>query len=168
VAEVRFSLIQTVALGLTVCIFTTMVMGAYVKAIGAGMACPEWGTCRDGQVFPMDAAGVAAEVLHRIAATGVIVLGLALLALEIKDHRQERRLIALTLLAAAVVGVQVFLGALTIWSNLSPMVVTAHQATATVAFALSIVIAQRVWNLPRAIPGQAAESVAPAEGSESG
>lgn len=164
----RLTPIQLAAAALVVCIYMTMVMGAYVKAIGAGMACPDWGTCRDGQFFPMDAAGVAAEAIHRIAATGVIVLGLVLLALEFKDHRSERVLLVLTLILAGVVGVQVLLGALTIWSVLNPVVVTAHQATAILAFAVSILIAQRVWRLPRPIPSQAAAAPAPAEGAKSG
>lgn len=150
--------IQMAAMGLVGCIFITMVMGAYVVAIGAGMACPDWGTCKDGHVFPMDAAGVAAEVLHRIAALGVVAVGLALLFLEVKDHRKERKLLLTTLLVAGVVGVQILLGALTIWSVLNPLVVTAHQTTAIIAFALSIRIASMVWGLPPPKAAAAGES----------
>ncbi len=139
-----------------------MVFGAYVKAIGAGMACPDWGTCKDGQFFPFTNAEVAAEVSHRIAATSVVVFGLALLYLEFTKYREERRLILTTLLTAAIVGVQIALGALTIFSTLAPLIVTAHLATGTLVFGFSLVIALRVWKLPPTA-ASSPETAAPAK-----
>ena len=118
--------IQVAAGALLASAYATMVLGAYVKAIGAGMACSEWGTCNDGEFFSrLDNAGVAAEVAHRVAATTVMVAGAALLAVEFLHYRGERRLLRLTLLAAVVLAVQVSLGAFTIFTNLEPFIVTA-------------------------------------------
>lgn len=154
--------IKIAALALLAAAYSTMVLGAYVKAIGAGMACAEWGSCNNGAFFPLDNVGVAAEVAHRIAATTVMLAGALLLALEFLYYRTERRLFLLTLAAALVLAVQVSLGALTIFTNLEAVVVTAHLAVATLFFALALVIAMRVWKLPPA-PARAG---APAAGSE--
>ncbi len=151
--------IQIAALTLLASAYSTMVLGAYVKAIGAGMACAEWGSCNGGQFFPLDSAGVAAEVAHRTAATLVMVAGALLLALEFLLYPKERRLLGLTLLAALVLAVQVSLGAFTIFTNLEPVIVTAHLAVATLFFALTLVIAMRVWKLPPAV------SIAPSAGA---
>ena len=156
--------IQVAAGALLASAYATMVLGAYVKAIGAGMACSEWGTCNDGEFFSrLDNAGVAAEVAHRVAATTVMVAGAALLAVEFLHYRGERRLLRLTLLAAVVLAVQVSLGAFTIFTNLEPFIVTAHLAVATLFFALTLVIAMRVWRLP---PAAAAGAPAPAAAPE--
>jgi len=162
--------IQIAAVSLLACVFSAMVLGAYVKAIGAGMACPEWGTCRDGLVFPMDSAGVAAEVLHRIAVTGIVAAGLVLLFIEFTRYRAERELILTTLGAAGLVGVQIALGAFTISSNLQPVVVTAHQAVAVLIFGVALVIALRIWRLPPEAAAAGAESraLSEPEGAESG
>jgi heme a synthase len=161
--------IQWAALLLMGAAYSTMVLGAFVKAIGAGMACPEWPTCQGGNPLPaLSYAGVTAEIFHRIAATLVVLAGLVLLFLEFTKFREERGLIKITLVAAALVGIQIALGALTITSNLQPVVVTAHLATATLIFGVTIVIAQRVWKLPRPIPGQAAAARAPTDGAKSG
>lgn len=167
-----FKPIQLAAGTLVASAYSTMVLGAYVKAIGAGMACAEWGTCNGGQVFPLDSVGVAAEVAHRIAATVVIAVGALLLALELLQYRAERRLIALTLLAALTLAVQVSLGAFTIYTNLQPLIVTLHLAVATFFFALALVVALRVWKLappntlaPTGSPGPEADGSKPG-GSE--
>jgi len=142
-------LIQIAAFGLVGAAYTTMVLGAYVKAIYAGMSCPEWPTCDDGLVLPpLDNAGVAAEMFHRIAATTVIIMGILLLALEWLQYRSEKRLILLTLATGGLLGLQVALGAITISSNLHAVVVTSHLAVATLFFACTILLAQRVWKLP--------------------
>jgi heme a synthase len=154
--------IQIAAGGLLASAYTTMVFGAYVKAIGAGMACPDWGTCKDGQFLPFTTAEVAAEVSHRIAATSVVVFGLALLYLEFTKYREQRRLIFTTLLTAVIVGVQIALGALTIFTSLAPLIVTAHLATGTLVFGFSLVIALRVWRLPPSAVSSS-ETAAPAK-----
>ncbi len=147
-----------------------MVLGAYVKATYAGMSCPEWPTCTNGQVLPpLDNAGVAAEMLHRIAATMVILMGAALLALEWLHYRSEKRLILMTLAAGGVLAVQVALGAVTISSNLQAAVVTSHLAVATLFFALSLVIALRVWKLPpQAAPAGAPRQTGEPDAADSG
>src|SRR3990172_2660892 len=59
-------------------IFFLMVFGGYVKAIGAGLACPDWPLCY-GQLLPASQFGeelalVAVEYIHRVAAFSVLML----------------------------------------------------------------------------------------------
>lgn len=160
--------IQIAAAALVASAYTTMVLGAYVKAIGAGMACPDYPTCKDGAfVPPLDSAGVAAEIAHRIAAAAVAASGALLLGLQLLHYRAERRLLALTLVGAAAVAVQLLLGMLTIATNLMPIVVTAHLAVGTMIFGLSLLVAVRVWKLPPP-HAAAARAEAPARGSAEG
>jgi heme A synthase len=149
--------------------FLTMMLGAFVKAIGAGMSCPEWPTCQNGAALPpLSSAGVTAEIFHRIAATTVVVAGLALLYLEFAQYRAERKLRNLTYIAAILVGIQIALGALTITSNLQPFIVTAHLTVATLIFGFSLVIAQRAWKLPPAAAAPAPQTGAAPDSAKSG
>src|SRR3989304_4179693 len=64
-------------------IFFLMVFGGYVKAIGAGLACPDWPLCH-GQLIPTSYVNasffwVAVEYFHRIMAFSAFMLILVLL-----------------------------------------------------------------------------------------
>jgi heme A synthase len=159
-----------VTLILPLATYTTMVLGAYVKAVYGGLACPEWPTCMDGQVVVhLSSVQVASELFHRAAALVLILGGLVLLFLVLTAYRSARRLRNLTLLSALVLLVQVSLGALTIFSALEALVVTLHLAVATILFALSILVLQEARRVLRAGPSAqgagsaAARGAAPAE-----
>jgi heme A synthase len=155
---------RLLSITLSVCTYLTMVLGAYVKAIGAGMACPEWPSCEGGSFVPnLGDPLVVAEITHRVAASLVTLCGVALLALLILRYRSERQLIALTVLAGITLGVQIGLGAVTISSTLHPLVVTAHLAVATLFFALSLIVSLKCWKLPaRPSPAREPASSTPA------
>jgi heme a synthase len=150
------AILRWLTLVLVAAAYSTMVLGAYVKAIYGGLACPEWPTCTDGQfVVPLTTPQVAAELAHRTAATLVALTGLALLAWTFARFRGERTLLLLTLAAAGTLAVQIGLGAVTITSLLEPLVVTSHLAVATLFFGLTILIALKAR-------GVTAVSMAPA------
>lgn len=124
--------------------FLLILVGAYTKAIGAGLACPDWPTCYGTWVpflHPEVMAGtpytphqVFAEWLHRTLAvtTGFLIVGTAVAAWRTGTF--DRPELA-AVLAAAFLPVQVVLGGLTVTENLQPLVVTAHLGTAVVIFA---------------------------------
>jgi len=153
-------LLRILTLALVAAAYTTMVFGAYVKAIGAGLACPEWPVCANGQlVGPLSDPAVAAEMVHRSAALLVVITGLLLLALLFARFRGERRLIGLTVAAALTLGAQIGLGALTITSFLQPFVVTSHLAVATLFFGITILVGLEA----RQVKSVTAPAKAPAE-----
>lgn len=154
-------------LALPLATFTTMVMGAYVKAVYGGLACPEWPTCMNGQVIvELSNVQVASEVLHRAAALVVSIAGFALLFLCLTQFRGERRLLMLTLAAGATLAVQVSLGALTIFTFLEAAVVTSHLAVATVLFALTIFIAQEARRVLARLQGPPGDAPAASGASQ--
>jgi len=156
--EVR--LLRMLTLALVGAAYTTMVFGAYVKAIGAGMACPEWPVCADGQlVGPLGDPGVAAEMVHRSAALIVVCTGLLILGLLFVRFRDEKRLLGLTIADALTLGVQIGLGALTITSTLQPLIVTSHLAVATLFFGITLLVALQAWKV-KAVSARAGATAA--------
>ncbi len=101
-----------------------IVLGALVRAHGAGLACPDWPLCF-GEVIPQLDFRVAFEFGHRALAGSVALVyaGLAVAAWR----RPALRRVRVPLLAGGVLlAVQILLGALTVWQLLAYWSVTSH------------------------------------------
>jgi len=102
-----------------------IVLGALVRAHGAGLACPDWPLCH-GEFVPAFDLRVAFEYSHRVVA-GSVSLGFAVLAVIAWLRSQPGDPIRRRLgLAAALLAVQILLGALTVWHLLAYWTVTSH------------------------------------------
>ncbi len=113
-----------------------IVVGALVRAHGAGLSCPDWPLCH-GELVPSFDARVALEWGHRLLA-GSLSLGVAALAFAVLRRRALRARFGRSLaLVFALLGLQVVLGGLTVLLGLAPWTVTAHLVTGN-AFALAL------------------------------
>lgn len=147
----RVRAFQVVTILAAVFAYLTVVVGGDVRSSGAGMACPEWPLCAGGIIPDFSQSGVAIEFAHRVVAfaTGVVIL--ATLVLAYLWYRRDLKTIVLATASLVLVVAQVYLGMLTIDTDLSAPVVTAHLAigTATFATALSLAVATLVAPPPR-------------------
>ena len=115
-----------------------IVLGALVRAHGAGLACPDWPLCF-GEWVPRFDLKVAFEWGHRVTAGGVALAFAALTALALQRSTTRRATARLLALAAALLAAQVLLGALTVWHLLASWSVTAHLLAGT-SFALALLL----------------------------
>ena len=115
-----------------------IVLGALVRAHGAGLACPDWPLCF-GELVPRFDLKVAFEWGHRVTAGGVALAFAALAALALRRSATRRATSRLLALAAALLAAQILLGALTVWHLLASWSVTAHLLTGT-SFALALLL----------------------------
>jgi cytochrome c oxidase assembly protein subunit 15 len=122
--------------GLCAGTFGLIVLGALVRAHGAGLACPDWPLCF-GRLVPAFDLRVAFEWSHRAVAgtVGLVFAGLAAAVLRRPAARAAcGRWLAL---AAVLLAAQVLLGALTVWHLLAAWTVTSHLVIGN-AFAASL------------------------------
>lgn len=103
--------------------FGLIVLGALVRANGAGLACPDWPLCFGNFVPQMDVR-VAFEWTHRLVAGSVAAIFVALAVLTWRARSGTLRW--LLVVAAGLLVAQIGLGALTVWLKLAPWTVTAH------------------------------------------
>ncbi|MCC2665306.1 MAG: ctaA [Geminicoccaceae bacterium] len=132
-----------VAIALT---FGLIVLGAWVRATGSGLACPDWPTCY-GHWLPLpgeipDGAGysyvqVMLEWLHRLIA-GVILGPLILLigGLAWRVRSEQPRMPGYALAVVLLLLVQAGLGGLTVLDQNSPWSVALHLGTALLLFSV--------------------------------
>lgn len=119
------------------------VLGSYVSAIGAGMACPDWPLCPLPESFP-----VLMEFLHRV--WGLVVIFTVLLTVlrsrrlePVRELRGARLLVQLCLL---VVMIQVAIGAIVVFTTLRPEFVALHQLLAQLTLAFQTAAAGLSWS----------------------
>jgi heme a synthase len=126
--------------------FDLMLLGAAVRALDAGLACPDWPLCF-GKVLPKYDLQVYLELIHRYIAAIVALIFMTLYFTVLAKKRfQALRwtfFIGFLLLMA-----QIIMGGLTVLKILEPGIVTLHLSLAT-AFLISLVISQHQVNGPR-------------------
>jgi len=154
--------------------FLLMTVGAWVKANGAGLACPDWPACYgewlppfpsrenggtwthevDGvmvtESVPYSQAQVLYEWTHRaiVALIGIPVLAFAAVAWRGRELRPSLRW--LPLVAVAVLALQALLGRLTVVTGNPPWATTMHLSVAVLWFAILLTATCIAYLAPRA------------------
>ena len=118
-------------------VFLLILSGSYMVGIGASSSCSSWPLCK-GLSIP---EGLAYQVHmgHRY----ISVLSLAFVgyvAIELVLHTKGNRLIKKTAHSAlGLIGIQIVVGAVTVWSGFSPHMKVAHLSIATLVW-LSVIL----------------------------
>jgi len=135
--------------------YLQMVLGAYVRHSGAGLACPDVPLCL-GQLIPPLSWPAWVHFLHRLG--GLLVLGLVHAAggrLLRTAHTPALRRAAFA--AMILVVVQIGLGVLTVTTRLQAHVTTTHLAVALALLGTLVYSAVRVrFQAPQPSPAQSA------------
>jgi cytochrome c oxidase assembly protein subunit 15 len=117
-----------------------IVIGALVRANGAGLACPDWPLCF-GEFIPRMDIKVGFEWTHRVIA-GIVSLIFAVLGTLAWRNRGRCESLSILLgLAVVLLAIQIVLGALTVWLKLASWTVTAHLITGCGFAATTLLIA---------------------------
>jgi heme a synthase len=117
--------------------FDLMILGAAVRAMDAGLTCPDWPMCF-GRVVPEYHLGVYLEFIHRSIAgiLGILFTASFIFVLVKKPYRHLRLAMSVAFMLLLS---QIIMGGLTVLKLLAPGIVTLHLSLAG-AFLISLVI----------------------------
>ena len=127
--ERAFGLLLALTLGL-------IVLGALVRANQAGLACPDWPLCF-GEFVPKMDLRIGFEWTHRLVAGSISLLFVLFGVWAWRAPATPQSTRRLLVVAGLLLGVQVLLGALTVWKLLAAWTVTSHLLIGN-AFAVSL------------------------------
>jgi protoheme IX farnesyltransferase len=136
----RFTKLAAATVAMT---FALVVVGVVVRSTGSGLGCPEWPTCYGNLVPPFNDIHAIIEWSHRTTAAVVGLLAFAVAVVAVVSYRSRGSLLWPSLAGFVLVVFQAALGKVTVESELSGDIVTAHLATAMALLALLIYIAVR-------------------------
>ena len=132
------------ALATPAVIYGQILLGATMRHTGAGLAIPDFPLAFGHLVPPQWTTGIGVHFAHRVGALAVTAIVMATAGHLLFRHPARRELTRPALLLAALVVVQVGLGAWTVLSGRQVAVNTAHVAVGAATFAASVVLALRV------------------------
>ena len=125
-------------------VLTVILWGSYMVGYGAGSACSSWPLCR-GSLFPEGTAS-AIHMGHRLfaAVVGLFVAGTSYSAWS-RRHANPAAAWAGALLLA-VYGLQVLLGAATVWADFPAEIRALHLSFATLVWIIIVVLATMAYS----------------------
>ncbi|MBK6918905.1 MAG: COX15/CtaA family protein [Deltaproteobacteria bacterium] len=147
------------ALATAIATWILLLIGGLVNPMGASMACPDWyfiPTC-NGELLPEMKGGVLYEHGHRLWASWVGILTLALAIVTWKSKHADATAKRYAVVALLLVCVQGALGGITVKLNLSSAVSTLHLSTAMAFFLLLIALVVRLLPGDRAVGSKPSE-----------
>jgi len=128
---------------LVVATWLLIVLGALVRANGAGLACPDWPLCF-GVLVPEFDLNVAFEWGHRLLASCVSIGFGVLCILSLRRPTARRAVAPLLAVGGVLLATQVVLGGLTVLKLLAAWTVTSHLVTGSSFAACLAFIAYRL------------------------
>ncbi len=120
-----------------------MLTGAAVRLTGSGLGCPDWPTCKEGNIVPESGKHAAIEFGNRVV-TGLCLLAAAVGVLTALVRRPYRRdLVRFGLIVSFGLFSNAILGGLTVIFDLQPQFVMAHFILAIACLAAGAVLFHR-------------------------
>ncbi len=152
---------------ITALTYGLIVLGALVRAHGAGLACPDWPLCF-GNFVPQFDLKVAFEWSHRVLAGSISLLFVGAATSALRDPAIRPAVRNIIVVTGGVLAVQIVLGALTVWQLLASWTVVSHLLIGN-AFALCLAFTARgLFRLdapkPRTAAGQVLRGILTATG----
>ncbi len=149
--------LRTLALATVVVVYAQILLGALVRHSGAGLAIPDFPLSYGRLVPPLGSLLVAYHFAHRVGALVASAFILWTVVRVLRDHAAVTPLRRPALALVALLALQVYLGALTVWSRKAVMPTTLHLLSGALIFATTIVLALRAQRL--LAPAAARETV---------
>jgi cytochrome c oxidase assembly protein subunit 15 len=144
----------------TAAIYIQILVGATMRHTGAGLAIPDFPWAFGRLIPPVWNAAIAIHFAHRVGAVIVTALVLATVGHVLYHHRSRTELRRPSWLLAALVAIQITLGALTVLTGKHYIINSLHVVTGAMVLGTSLVLTLRAYRPRFADAGAAARNPA--------
>ena len=141
------AVLRRTTLATTALIYLQILIGATMRHTHAGLAIPDFPLMFGGIIPDHWDSGIAIHFAHRV---GALVVALAVLATAGRTwsvHRRRRGIARPAAWLAALLFVQIVLGAFTVWSRRAVWINSAHVVCGALVLATSLVLTLRSWRV---------------------
>jgi heme a synthase len=135
--------LRRLTVAMTALVFGQILLGALMRHTGAGLAIPDFPLAFGRLIPPTWTPGIAVHFAHRMGALIVALMAAATVGHVSYHHRGRRDITRPAWLLAALVVLQITLGALTVLTRKDVVINTSHVATGALVFATSVVLMLR-------------------------
>jgi heme a synthase len=154
------SRLRAIATVTTAAIYVQIIVGATMRHTGAGLAIPDFPWAFGRLIPPVWTGPIAIHFAHRVGAVIVTTLVLATIGHVLYHHRSRGELRRPSLLLAALVAIQVTLGALTVLSGKHYIINSLHVVTGALVLGTSLVLTLRAYRARLSDAGSASRNPA--------
>ena len=148
------SRLRAIAMVTTAAIYVQIIVGATMRHTGAGLAIPDFPWAFGRLIPPVWTGPIAIHFAHRVGAVIVTTLVLATIGHVLYHHRSRGELRRPSLMLAALVAIQVTLGALTVLSGKHYIINSLHVVTGALVLGTSLVLTLRAYRARLVGPGE--------------
>jgi heme a synthase len=130
--------------GLTAAVvYGQLVVGALMRHMNAGLAIPDFPLAFGGLVPPFQSPEIVVHFAHRIGALAVASCAIAAVTSLLRNRAAGASLKSLALLLLLLLGIQITLGAFTVWTRTAPLPTSLHVVTGAAILATSVLLSLR-------------------------
>ncbi len=135
--------------GMTMLVLVQLLVGATMRHMGAGLVIPDFPTSLGQWVPPLVSTEIAINFTHRLMGLAVAAMAIMLCLRIYRYHRTEKALVRMVSGLVGLVGFQITLGALTVWSARGLVPTSLHVMNGALVLATSFSIFLWSWRLTR-------------------
>lgn len=139
--------LRGLAIASPVALLALIILGGIVRVSGSGLGCPGWPLCY-GRLLPPGEISAIIEFSHRFTAVVASSLVVSLGVTAVLHYRHDRSILVPALAACGVLVIQVVLGAVTVFMELSPAIVAIHLGTGLILLACVLTVTTNVLAAP--------------------
>lgn len=135
--------------GMTGLVFTQLMIGATMRHMGAGLVIPDFPTSLGRWIPPLTSGDIAINFAHRLMAMAVAGMAVLLCLRIYRYHRRESALVRLVSVLVCLIGLQITLGAMTVWGGKGLVPTSLHVMNGALVLATSFSVFLWSWRLTR-------------------
>jgi cytochrome c oxidase assembly protein subunit 15 len=133
-------------------VYLQLLLGALMRHTQSGLAIPDFPLAFGGVLPPFESQRIVIHFAHRVGALFVSAMIVWTFVRVWRSHRNQSLLFRPAAIMFALLWIQLTLGALTVWTEKSPILTTAHVVTGALVLGTSVLLALRACGMVRRGP----------------